>query len=179
MGAGAVQDVFIFSKKGDGGTTSLLSGERVSKADLRPEAYGTLDEASSMLGVVKAMTSSEVVKELVGEIQADLVTLGAELASTEEVPRYAISSDAVERLERWIISLQGDVSLPRRFIFPGDSLPGAFADVARTIVRRAERRMAAMREGGIAVRPEALSYINRLADLLFTLARYLDAQEQR
>ncbi|MCX7822189.1 MAG: cob(I)yrinic acid a,c-diamide adenosyltransferase [Syntrophobacterales bacterium] len=178
MTSDSVHKVFVFSKKGDGGTTSLLSGERVSKANLRPEAYGTLDEASSMMGIVKALTRHDTVKRMVDTIQADLVMLGAELASTHRDPPYKISKEAIERLEEWIQELQLEVPLPREFVYPGATFIGAVTDVSRTIVRRAERRMAALRDEGEHVRSEALSYINRLADFLFTLARYLDATEK-
>jgi cob(I)alamin adenosyltransferase len=151
MATEPVKQIFVFSKKGDSGTTSLLSGERISKANLRPEAYGTLDEASSMVGVVKALTRSSFVKEML---------------------------DTIERIEKWIRDLQLEVPLPREFVHPGATLVGAVTDVARTIVRRAERRMAAIKDEGEQIRQEALSYINRLADFLFTLARYLDATEK-
>ncbi len=170
------KDLFVFSKKGDGGTTSLLSGERISKADLRPEAYGTLDEASSVLGIVKAMTNLKKIEEMIEEIQKDLIILGAELAFSGSQSKYKISPDATSRLERWIEELQKEVPLPRHFVHPGVSLIGAFTDLARTIVRRAERRMVAIRDAGEVVSAEALSYINRLADFLFTLARYLDVK---
>ncbi|MEJ5299673.1 MAG: cob(I)yrinic acid a,c-diamide adenosyltransferase [Thermodesulforhabdaceae bacterium] len=178
MATEPVKQIFVFSKKGDSGTTSLLSGERISKANLRPEAYGTLDEASSMVGVVKALTRSSFVKEMLDTIQSDLVILGAELASTQQDPPYKISAEAIERIEKWIRDLQLEVPLPREFVHPGATLVGAVTDVARTIVRRAERRMAAIKDEGEQIRQEALSYINRLADFLFTLARYLDATEK-
>jgi cob(I)alamin adenosyltransferase len=178
MASEPAQQIFVFSKKGDSGTTSLLSGERVSKASLRPEAYGTLDEASSMMGVVKALTRSSLIKEMFDTIQSDLVILGAELASTQENPPYKIPPDAIERLEKWIKDLQLEVPLPRKFVHPGATMVGALTDVARTIVRRAERRIAALKDEGEQVRQEVLSYINRLADFLFTLARYLDATEK-
>ncbi|MGC8720159.1 MAG: cob(I)yrinic acid a,c-diamide adenosyltransferase [Thermodesulforhabdaceae bacterium] len=178
MPSDPAKQIFVFSKKGDGGTTSLLSGERISKASLRPEAYGTLDEASSLMGVVKALTKHDFVKQIIDSIQGDLVILGAELASTQQDPPYKISQDAIERLEGWIHQLQLEVPLPREFVHPGASLVGAVTDVARTVVRRAERRIAALKDEGEPVRKEALSYVNRLADFLFTLARYLDATEK-
>lgn len=178
MSSDPAYKVFVFSKKGDGGTTSLLSGERVSKANLRPEAYGTLDEASSMMGIVKALTRQDVVRSMIEAIQEDLVILGAELASTQKDPLYKISQEAVDRLEQWIHKLQLEVPLPRKFIHPGETFIGAVTDVSRTVVRRAERRIAALKDEGEHVRQEALSYINRLADFLFTLARYLDTTEK-
>lgn len=178
MASDSTSKIFVFSKRGDSGTTSLLSGERVSKASLRPEAYGTLDEASSMMGIVKALTGQDFIRRMIDEIQGDLVILGAELASTRSDTPYKISKEAIDRLEEWIHQLQLKVPLPRKFVHPGETFIGAVTDVSRTIVRRAERRMAALQDEGEYIRKEALSYINRLADFLFTLARYLDATEK-
>jgi len=168
---------FVFSKKGDKGETSLLSGERVPKSHPRPEVYGTLDEASAVLGLAKATTSIPAVKEMIQKVQEDLVVLGAELADRRENPKYSVTGAHIENLEKWIEQLQLEVPLPREFIFAGGSQTGAMVDLARTIIRRAERRVVRLRDSGERVRPEVFSYINRLADFLFTLARYLDAKE--
>jgi cob(I)alamin adenosyltransferase len=165
-------EVFNFSKKGDEGNTSLLTGERVSKASLRPEAYGTLDEASSALGLAKVLTGNNTIREMIQAVQEDLVVLGAQLSDTAETPRYTIGGGPVERLENWIVQLQTEVPLPRTFIHPGNNPASAAIDLARTIVRRAERRTMALKEGGELDSPEVHSYLNRLADFLFTLARY-------
>jgi cob(I)alamin adenosyltransferase len=165
---------FVFSKKGDKGQTSLLSGERVSKASLRPEAYGTLDEASSALGLAKVLTQNETITRMIGVIQEDLLVLGAELSceGAPAGPDHSIGDDRISRLEEWIQELQKEVPMPRRFILPGENPPSAVIDLSRTIVRRAERRVAAIREAGIPVRSQVQAYLNRLADFLFTLARY-------
>ena len=103
-------DVFVFSKKGDRGETSLLTGERVSKASLRPEAYGTLDEASSALGMARAFAQNRAIKDQIVAIQEDLVVLGAELACERETQTdYRIGTDRTLRLEQWIRELQGEV----------------------------------------------------------------------
>jgi len=164
--------VFKFSKKGDGGETSLLTGERVSKASLRPETYGTLDEASSALGLAKAATHNETIRQMITTIQQDLMILGAELASEGSNPGYSVDADLITRLEEWIERLQEEVAIPRSFILPGDNPVSAALDLARTIVRRAERRAAAMRDAGLLDHAEVHAYLNRAADLLFTLARY-------
>jgi cob(I)alamin adenosyltransferase len=164
--------LFKFSTKGDQGETSLLTGERVSKSNLRPETYGTLDEASSALGMAKAATQNETIRQMITTVQQDLVLLGAELACEGPDPTYSVDADLTRRLDEWIERLQQEVALPRQFIFPGDNLASAAIDLARTMVRRAERRVVAMREAGLLDHAEVHAYMNRLADFLFTLARY-------
>jgi len=164
---------FKFSKKGDHGETSLLSGKRVSKASLRPETYGTLDEATSALGLAKASTQNDRIRQMIENVQDDLVILGAELAS-EESTSVHIGKDRTLRLEQWIEELQEDVYLPRHFVLPGGTMVSAAVDLARTIVRRAERRATAMSEAGLLEDEEVHSYLNRLADYLFVLARYAE-----
>jgi cob(I)alamin adenosyltransferase len=156
-------EVFKFSKKGDGGETSLLTGERVSKGSLRPETYGTLDEASSVLGLAKAFSTNERLRAMVQTIQEDLLVLGAQLAGTREKP----SDWKVE-------ALQHEVPLPRRFVLPGANPVSAALDMARTVVRRAERCAVRLKEEGLVEEPLVHAYLNRLADLLFTLARYAE-----
>ena len=168
-------DTFVFSKKGDIGETSLLMGARVSKASLRPEAYGTLDEASSAMGMAKAMTRNSSIKEMIGAVQQDLLVLGAELACEGDGPaEYRIEPSRIARLEQWIHELQQEVPLPRQFVFPGANAVGAAVDLARTIIRRAERRCVALKESGDLDNPEVHAYLNRLGDFLFTLARYAE-----
>ncbi len=170
-------DIFTFSKKGDEGQTSLLSGERVSKAGLRPETYGTLDEASSALGLAKVFTDSETIRDMISAVQEDLLALGAELSCEGEgMDQYRIGSERTARLEKWIEDLQREVPLPRRFIFPGGNPASAALDLSRTIIRRAERRAVALKEAGELDDAEVHSYLNRLADFLFTLARYAEVK---
>jgi cob(I)alamin adenosyltransferase len=168
-------DAFVFSKRGDSGETSLLKGERVSKASLRPEAYGTLDEASSALGMARAFAQKGAIKDMILTVQEDLLILGAELAcESENQTDYRIGTDRTLRLEQWIQELQGEVPLPRQFVFPGANAVSAAVDLARTIIRRAERRCIALKEAGQVDNPEVHAYLNRLADFLFTLARYAE-----
>jgi cob(I)alamin adenosyltransferase len=168
-------NIFVFSKKGDTGETSLLTGARVSKASLRPEAYGTLDEASSALGMAKALTHNPSIKDMIAAVQEDLLVLGADLACEDENRTgYRLEADRTRRLEQWIHSLQGEVPLPRQFILPGANSVSAAVDLSRTITRRAERRCVALKESGQLDNPEVHAYLNRLGDFLFTLARYAE-----
>lgn len=168
-------EVFKFSKKGDGGETSLLTGERVSKGSLRPETYGTLDEASSVLGLAKAFSTNEKLQSMVHAIQEDLLVLGARLADTRQQPgEWKVENRHVERLEEWIEALQHEVPLPRRFVLPGANPVSAALDMARTVIRRAERCAVRMKESGLLEEPLVHAYLNRLADLLFTMARYAE-----
>lgn len=168
---------FVFSKRGDTGETSLLTGGRVSKASLRPEAYGTLDEASSAMGMAKAFTDNQSIKEMLSDVQGDLLILGAELACEgENRGDYRIDSAKTLKLEQWIQNLQEEVQLPHHFIFPGVNSVSAAVDLARTIIRRAERRCVALRESGQLDNPEVHAYLNRLGDFLFTLARYAEGR---
>ena len=173
-----MDDVFVFSKKGDQGTTSLLTGNRVSKASLRPEAYGTLDEASSALGLAKVFSKVDMIRNLIQNVQEDLLVLGAQLAvDTEPDSKFDIGTQRTQRLEGWIEQLQREVPLPRKFILPGGNPVSASIDLARTMIRRAERRTMALKEAGELDSPEAHAYLNRLADFLFTLARYAEQKE--
>ena len=170
-------EIFKFSQRGDEGETSLLTGERVSKASLRPEAYGTLDEASSALGLAKAGTKNPNILEVIELVQQDLVTLGAELACEKGGrENHLIERDRIIWLEGWIEKLQRDVSLPRHFVHPGANAVSAAVDLARAMIRRAERRVVDLKEAGLLGPSEILSYLNRLADFLFVLARYAEKQ---
>lgn len=164
-----------FSKKGDRGETSLLGGQRVPKYDPRPDTYGTLDEASSALGVARAMTENRKIKDIILDAQKDLLIMGAELSSLpEDIDKLAqrINEGDISRLEEIIDELQKDVELPKVFIYPGESVVSAQIDVARTIIRRSERKAARLREDGVIINDEINRYLNRLADMLFTLARF-------
>jgi len=166
-----------FSKRGDGGETSLLGGQRVPKYDLRPETYGTLDEASSALGVARAMTTNQKIKEVLFSVQKDLLILGAELSTLpDDIGKLGKRIDGMDirRIEETIDELQKNVRLKNEFIYPGDNMVGAQIDVGRTIVRRAERWASKLKNEEIINRAEIHQYLNRLADMLFTLARYAE-----
>ncbi|MFA5181155.1 MAG: cob(I)yrinic acid a,c-diamide adenosyltransferase [Syntrophales bacterium] len=164
-----------FSKKGDGGETSLLGGQRVPKFDPRPDTYGVLDEASSVLGVVRAMTKEARIKDIILGVQKDLLTMGAELSSlSEDIPKLSIRIGAgdVQRIEDLIDDLQKNVKLKNEFIYPGGTVLSAHIDVGRTIIRRAERNAARLKNEGLVNNSNIHQYLNRLADMLFVLARY-------
>jgi len=164
-----------FSKKGDRGFTSLLGGQRIPKSGPRPEAYGTLDEASSALGIARASATRPKTKEILISIQKDLIVLGAELATAaEDLEKYPhqIKTDHVDRLERVIEDLQKEMVMGKEFILPGETVASAAIDLGRTIVRRAERMTVRLLQEKIIANGEVLRFLNRLADVLFTLARY-------
>ena len=167
-----------FNKKDDRGDTSLLFGQRVSKSDLHCEAYGTIDEAISSLGVARNLVKRGKAREIIVKVQKELFIVNAELATKAEdcerlVSRYQPVTDTMaDELEKLIDEIEAEIKIPETFVIPGLNLASATLDVSRTIVRRAERRIVALKEKG-EVRNEAiLSYLNRLADLLFVLARY-------
>lgn len=170
----------LFNKKGDGGFTSLMYGSRVSKSDPRPEAYGTLDEANSTLGFAKTLSRNEKHKEIIHKIQEDLFVVGGELATNSEdcgKLKKRIGEDDVKELQDLIEELETGVKLPDSFIIPGSSTVSAVLDMARTIVRRGERRVARLKEENLLVNDVILAYLNRTADLLFILARHEDTAD--
>jgi cob(I)alamin adenosyltransferase len=174
--------VKLYTKTGDSGETGLLYGGRVPKTDPRVEAYGTLDEANSTLGLARALTQDPRVKGLVERLQRDLFKVGAELA-TDHAARDTflahfepVTAEMTTHLEHTIDELTLDVQLPRAFIIPGASPASAALDIARSAIRRAERRVVTLQEKGLIANNEILRYLNRLADLLFILARYQDRQ---
>ena len=172
----------IYTKRGDTGETGLLYGGRVSKADPRCEAYGTTDEAVSALGLARALAEDPRVRRVIKQVQRELFTVGAELATDPaeyhklEEHFSPVTLEMTARLETLIDELSGHIELPRSFIIPGASPASAALDLARTTLRRAERRTVALQEQGMLHNPEVLRYLNRLADLLFVLARYEDRQ---
>ena len=172
----------IYTRYGDEGETALLYGGRVSKTSLHCQAYGDTDEACSVMGLARALSDDPRVKGLLKELQRDLFAVGAELAT--DPARYdkflahfkPVSAQIVERLESTIDDLEDSVELPPSFIIPGASAASSAVDMARCIVRRAERHAVALKEQGRLTNPEILRYLNRLSDLLFVLARYQDRQ---
>ena len=170
----------IYTKSGDEGETGLFLGGRVSKADARPEAYGWSDTAVSAMGLARALSGDERVKEVLLRVQREMFTLGSELAtdpSRHELleERFArITPDMVARLEETIDALNAEMDLPPEFIVPGGSPCSAALDLARSIVRTSERRVVGLLEDGKLASPELLRYLNRLSDLLFMLARFED-----
>ncbi len=164
----------IYTKTGDSGETSLFDNTRVSKADARVDAYGEVDELNAWLGAARAAGVGSDLASSLESIQQDLFALGARLADpsariTERVTKAAITAAAVERLEQLIDRLGAETPPLRSFILPGGSPGGALLHLARTVCRRAERRVVAL--GPDAVDPVSIVYLNRLSDLLFVMAR--------
>ena len=170
----------IYTKKGDAGRTRLLFGGEVSKTDIRTEAYGSTDEAVSAMGLARALSNEPRVKDILLRTQREMFTVGAELATTPgmqdrlESSFSAVTSEMVEQAERDIDELDSMIDLPPSFIIPGASAASGALDLARSILRRAERRVVALDEEEPLPNPEVLRYLNRLSDLLFVLARYED-----
>lgn len=171
----------IYTRGGDGGETSLGDGRRVKKHDLRVEAYGTVDEANAVLGLARLAAEGEVDAAL-ARIQNDLFDLGADLCTPEEGKRAAgalrIVPAQVERLEREIDAWNAELKPLDSFILPGGTPCAAYLHLARTVVRRAERLVAALAEAE-PVNPEALKYLNRLSDHLFVLSRHVNERGAR
>ncbi|MCZ6615442.1 MAG: cob(I)yrinic acid a,c-diamide adenosyltransferase [Chloroflexi bacterium] len=172
--------VKIYTKRGDQGETGLLYGGRVSKTDPRCEAYGTIDEAVSALGLARSLSANPRVKKAIRQLQRELFTVGAELATAadeyETLKKHfaIVTPEMVEWMENLLDDMEEEVKLPRAFIIPGASAASSAIDVARSTLRRAERRTVELKELGLLVNDEVLRYLNRAADLLFMLARYED-----
>jgi cob(I)alamin adenosyltransferase len=181
--------VRIYTRKGDSGTTGLLyGGDRISKADDRTDAYGTTDEAVSVLGLARAAlagggasTDGDRLASLILRLQRELFVLGAELAThLDRRDRLSpgttlVTAEMVTALEHEIDALEVDHPMPREFVLPGESLVGAALDMARSTVRRAERRCVALAGAGeLPADSQVVPYLNRLADLLFVAARAAD-----
>jgi cob(I)alamin adenosyltransferase len=169
--------VSIVTRHGDGGETSLLYGGRVPKDDLHTEAYGALDEAISALGLARALCSDPARARRILELQRELFTVGAELATAAgdraklEQHFATVSPTMVDALGAEVAALEARVALPKGFVIPGGDPVAAALDLGRSIVRRAERRAVALDRAGGLAGPDVLRYLNRCSDLLFMLAR--------
>jgi cob(I)alamin adenosyltransferase len=169
--------VKIYTRTGDGGDTALFDGTRVSKADARVGAYGQVDELSAALGLARAASPPGDIEAVLVQVQRDLHALGARLADphgfiSERVDKARITDESVERLEHEIDRCEGELPPLRHFILAGGTPAGAALHLARTVCRRAERDIVALGPGG--AEPVVLTYINRLSDLLFVLARVVN-----
>lgn len=163
----------IYTKTGDKGTTSLLTGTRVSKADMRLEAYGTTDELNSWLGIVEA-TAPTGVFFFIHELQSELFSMGSYLALDGEAsfPMPKLSDELVGRMEHQIDTWNQELPELKNFILPGGSIAASNLQVARTVCRRAERRVVALGEE-VEIPSEISIFLNRLSDFLFVAARYV------
>jgi cob(I)alamin adenosyltransferase len=168
----------IYTRAGDGGETRLSTGEKVSKASARVEAYGGVDELNAVIGLARLHTiESDEIDPILARVQNDLFDLGADLATPERRPgapqALRITAGQVERLEGEIDALNANLSALTSFVLPGGSAASAALHLARTVCRRAERSAVAFAEAdGAATHAEALRYLNRLSDLLFVAARF-------
>ncbi len=174
----------IYTRKGDDGTTGLWYGGRVGKSSPRPEAYGEVDEAASALGLCRAAAErgGELYEDIL-RIQDELFVAGAELATAPEAAERLepgvsrVTPAMVERLEADIDRYMGRVSLPPKFVIPGGTELSARLDVARTAVRRAERRVSSLSEAGELADETLLTYLNRASDAVYAMARFADEDD--
>jgi len=166
-----------YTGEGDDGTTGLLGEGRVPKYHAQPEAFGDVDEASSVIGMARSLCTDAEVNEVLLQVQRDCYGIMAELAATKEAQQKfrRISDDSVVWVSGIADEYGGRVVMPREFVVPGDSHPGAVLDVARSVVRRAERKVARLLDDGIVENHSLGAYLNRLSSLLFVLARHSDA----
>jgi cob(I)alamin adenosyltransferase len=165
----------VYTRTGDDGDTSLMSGGRVRKDDLRVEAYGTLDELSSFVGLLRCESVPDDVVQNLVDVQRSLFAVGAFLADPEGRMEHEPESWEVGRLENWIDAMDSDLPELRAFILPGGSRSAALAHVVRAVCRRAERRVATLSAAEVEASDGVVRYLNRLSDAFFTLARYLNA----
>ena len=164
---------------GDTGYTGLLGEQRVPKYDPRPDTFGTVDEATSALGLARALSSDTKVKQIIYQVQQELYLLMGELATPPENYEkmgLRMTIEHVQRLEQVENTLKEEVEIPNKFIIPGDSPDGAALDLARTIIRRAERMAVKLLHDGVIQNGEVVRYLNRLSDLIFILARYIEVK---
>jgi cob(I)alamin adenosyltransferase len=175
----------IYTRTGDQGTTALGTGERIKKSALRIEAYGTVDEANAVIGIVRLHTAEPelaTLDRMLAVIQNDLFDLGADLCTPERGVAEGqavlrMVAGQVERLERQIDALNAGLQPLRSFVLPGGHPAAAHLHLARTVCRRAERAMVALKDQpGEDVSQAALAYVNRLSDFLFVASRFVNAK---
>lgn len=166
----------IYTKTGDDGTTGLVGGSRVKKSDIRLEAYGTVDELNATIGVLRAMPIGEQEQQLLVQVQHKLFNIGSRLASDEKGEAYTasltITETNIEMLEKAIDRYESALPELNHFIIPGGDLTSAQCHVARTVCRRAERRVFEF-AGAMPTHINTIKYLNRLSDFLFVLSRKL------
>jgi len=174
----------IYTRKGDDGSTGLWYGGRVGKASNRPEAYGSVDEAASALGLCRAAAErgGELYEDIL-RIQEEMFVAGAELATSPEAADRLedgvskVTQAMVDRLESDIDRYMDRVNLPPKFVIPGGTELSARLDVARAAVRRAERRVSVLKEAGELADDTVLTYLNRVSDAVYAMARFADEEE--
>src|SRR4028118_1043544 len=164
----------IVTKKGDDGSTKLIYGERVSKADLQVDAYGTIDELNSFLGMARAFCDDEYTRRVLESLQRETFIVGAELATPVEQQqklKTRVSDEMTQALETYVAEIEKLPGLLDDWALPGATQAGAALDVARVVARRAERCTVRLAHEGMVPNPEMLPYLNRLSDLLWLLGR--------
>ncbi|HEX6289241.1 MAG TPA: cob(I)yrinic acid a,c-diamide adenosyltransferase [Herpetosiphonaceae bacterium] len=169
----------FFTRRGDDGFTDLLGGQRLAKESMRITALGDIDEATSAIGLGRALAQRDDTRAALLHVQKDLYLLMADLATVEGkmAGQQRLADEAVQQLEEIIAGFDTRVSIPREFVAPGDSVAGAALDVARTVVRRAERTITHLCHDGDGANRTMMTYLNRLSSLLFGLARYEDTAQ--
>ena len=171
----------VYTKRGDKGETDLLGGGAARKDSLKVESYGCIDETSSFIGLARYYTKNKVIKERLKEIQNKLLVLGGFLASDDkgkEMMKDQIKEEDIKLLEEYIDEYNQKLPPLTHFILPGDDEVAAYFHVARTVVRRAERRIVSL-AAQENLNPLIQKYVNRLSDLMFVLARYSEEVENK
>ncbi|CAN2327288.1 Cob(II)alamin adenosyltransferase [Fusobacterium sp. oral taxon C10] len=172
----------VYTKRGDKGETDLLGGSVARKDSLKVESYGCVDEASSFIGLARYYCKNKVIKERLKEVQNKLLVLGGFLASDErgkEIMKDQIKEEDIKLLEEYIDEYNQKLPPLKHFILPGDEEVATHFHVARTVVRRAERRIVSLTAQEPDLNPLIQKYVNRLSDLMFVLARYLEEVENK
>jgi cob(I)alamin adenosyltransferase len=166
----------IATKTGDKGNTALIGGQRVSKASLRVEAYGTIDELGASLGFARSICNDEQVNELVKSIQRELFKVAGSVANPEfdKAPSPYVTEEMIERLTDEVHRIEQIEGILSDWSLPGEYAPSAAFDIARTVCRRAERCVVRLSETGEKVDPQVVIYLNRLSDLIWLIGRYLE-----
>ena len=169
----------VYTKKGDSGETGLYGGSRISKNDIKVDTYGNIDESAAFIGAARALVKNKEIKEILYKIQEKFLVVGAHLASDKNgilKLKEKIEISDIENLEKIIDEYSKNLLPLYKFIIPGENIESAALHVARTVVRRSERKIVALKESE-EVAPEILKYINRVSDVLFVLARAVEDEE--
>jgi ATP:cob(I)alamin adenosyltransferase len=166
----------IATKTGDKGTTALIGGERVSKADFRVETYGTIDELGAAIGFARSISNDEEINELAKSIQRELFLVAGSVANPnfDEAPKPYVTQEMIDRLTAEVSRIEKTEGILSDWSLPGDISSAAAFDVARTVCRRAERCVVRMHESGEKVDAKIITYLNRLSDLLWLMGRLLE-----